>query len=493
MKNHKAKLYITLLLLTIISVSCDDYLETSPDDRLELDTLEKAAKVVADSYSMASYAFTDNYTDLVGPTGSQDINGIVQTSGGNSISLQDIQTYTWDNISEIFQDSPTYFWNQTYKGISQTNEVLAIIDNLDGNQKYKNAIKGEALLSRAYSHFMLVNIFGLHYNINTPANLGIPYVLKPETEFLPIYKRNTVIEVYDLVEKDLLDGLALINDEFFIETKKYHFTKKAALAFASRFYLWKKDYASCKRYSDLFLNGNPTLYIKNYDHLNGSNYDERADKYLNPEDESNVLVMQKFSWHQRLWIGFRLNDKGITELLRNPLNIDDERKSSGIWNWDTDARKLVRLREYFKKNNLSSNSGIAYHISIELKGEEVLLNRAEANLFLGNIDAAMADINILARERYFDHEFNDRTILMDFYNTADQTSAVLAVILHERKKEFIDHGLRWFDIKRHYLPVTHTLPVTEGGETFELSARDLRKAVQIPNDAIQFGLTPNPR
>ncbi|MEW7291517.1 RagB/SusD family nutrient uptake outer membrane protein [Aquimarina sp. 2304DJ70-9] len=494
MKNNTLKLYIALLLLTIVNVGCENYLEESPDDRLELDTVEKAAKVVADAYSQASYAFTDMYTDLAGPVG-PEINGVVQNTGGNTISIQDMQTYTWSDVNEIFQDSPTYFWDQTYEAIAQTNEVLAVIDNLQGDQKQKDAVKGEALLSRAYNHFMLVNLFGLHYDENATTNLGVPYVLEPETEFLPSYERNTVAEVYDLVEKDLLEGLALINDDFFFGTKKYHFTKKAGQAFASRFYLWKKDYQNCKKYSDLFLGGSPNIYVKNYDNIKGATPDDTGDNYNDPEDDSNFLLIQKFSNHQRVNNGYRLNFSDFQNLFTSIFGgfREDERTSIDVFNFGTDAVLIPRLREFFFRENLSSNSGLPYHIAVEFKGEEVLLNRAEANLFLGDQASSLVDINVLARARYNDNEFNDIPTIVSFYNVGNETEGILELILDERKKEFWDHGLRWFDIKRFNLPVTHIVPESEGGGTFELTANDLRKAIQIPSDALSFGLTPNPR
>ncbi|MBQ4821823.1 RagB/SusD family nutrient uptake outer membrane protein [Aquimarina sp. MMG016] len=493
MKNYKLKIFAPLLSLALAFTACDNYLDESPDDRLELDTLEKAAKVVADSYSQASYAFTDIYTDLAGPTGNPDGNGIVQTAGGNFIRIQDQQVYTWDEVDAIFQDTPTFFWDQSYEAIAHANEVLAVIDDLEGDKDFKDAIIGEALLSRAYNHFMLVNMFGLHYDGNAGSNLGIPYISSPETEFLPSYTRNTVQEVYDLVEADLLKGLSLIDDRFFSGTKKYHFTRKAGLAFASRFYLWKRDYTNCKKYSDLFLDGSPSIYVKNYDDLQGSGYNDIADKYGDPTDESNVLVMTKISNHQRRGTGYRLNNTDVNRLFANPLGARDERTSTGIWRIGTDARYLSRLREFFFRENLSSNSGTPYHIGVELKGEEVVLNRAEANLQLGDQAAALADINVLARERYNDAEFTDLAAVAAFYGAPDEATGLLALILDERAKEFWDHGLRWFDIKRYNIPVTHVLPVSEGGGTLELTANDLRKAVQIPQDAQSFGISPNPR
>ncbi|WP_108869918.1 RagB/SusD family nutrient uptake outer membrane protein [Aquimarina aquimarini] len=492
MKNNKLKSYILLFILAIVSASCEQYLEESPDDRLVLDSVDKAAKLVANSYSQGGYAFTDMYTDLAGPLGVPNADGVVLDAGGNTIRLQDLQTYTWDNVTAIFQDTPTFFWNQTYEAIAHTNEVLAVIDNLEGDPEKRNAIKGEALISRAYNYFMLVNMFGMHYDNNASTNLGVPYITEPETEFLPTYTRNTVAEVYDFVEKDLLDGLALISDKFFSGTKKYHFTKKAAQAFASRFYLWKRDYENCIKYSNLFIDGNPDIYVKNGEDFVISGSNAIAIQYANPEELSNALVIQKTSNYQNYSLGFRLNSNDVTALFTNPLSIGDIRNNP--FNFTAlEVNFFPKLFEYFFRENLSSTSGLPYHISVEFKGEEVLLNRAEAYVLSGNQSAALADINQLAVKRYNGTEYTDIAAIQSFYNASTPADGILELILHERKKEFWDHGLRWFDIKRHNRSVTHVLPVSEGGQTLTLTENDLRKAVQIPEDAIALGLTPNPR
>ena len=96
--------------------------------------------------------------------------------------------------------------------------MLAVIDQLpnedlkgdesERGEVRRQAIKGEALLARAYAHFMLVNLFAKHYDPNTAtSDLGIPYVTTPETEFIKEYNRASVARVYDLVEQDMLEGI----------------------------------------------------------------------------------------------------------------------------------------------------------------------------------------------------------------------------------------------------------------------------------------------
>ena len=55
------------------------------------------------------------------------------------------------------------------------------------------------------------------------------------------YDRATVAKVYEEIEADLKLGITLVNDRFY-RHPKFHFNKKAAYAFASRFYLHKGEW-----------------------------------------------------------------------------------------------------------------------------------------------------------------------------------------------------------------------------------------------------------
>ena len=57
--------------------------------------------------------------------------------------------------------------------------------------------------------------------------MGVPYVLEPEVLLNPSYQRNTVKEVYELIDKDITAALPLIDDNYYKE-KAYHFNKDAA-------------------------------------------------------------------------------------------------------------------------------------------------------------------------------------------------------------------------------------------------------------------------
>ena len=490
--------YITITLLLIsINWSCEEFLSESPDNRLELNSIEKVADLGARAYAQASLVFTDEMTDLVGGLGNRNGEGMIIDAGGNRLDNNNLQAYKWEDITSEDSDTPISYWNNAYEAIAHSNQTLQSLKNIESgtNPKHVEAVRGEALLTRAYYHFMLVNLFGKHYNESTAStDLGVPYISAPEETFLPTYTRNSVQSVYDLVEQDLLDGLELINDEFFEGTKKFHFSKLSGLAFASRFYLWKGNYEKCIEFSNRFYNGNnPLSFIKDYASVGGASYNETADNYNSPDDNSNLLFAQVFSVHQRRARGFRLNPTELNNLINSPVG-NHVSGTTGVWNVGTQARYLSRLREFFFRESLSATTGLPYFIEQLFKGEEVILNRAEAKLMSGDFEAALSDLNILVGAHYNGAQYvNDDINNSALFNERTVNEELLDIILEERKIEFLDHGLRWFDIKRYNIEITHELPLTDGGGIFILEADDLRKVIQIPTDALNSGLTPNPR
>jgi len=108
----------------------------------------------------------------------------------------------------------------------------------------------------------------------------------------------------------------------------------------------------------------------------------------------------------------------------------------------------------------------------------------------GNYTKALDDYHVLAEKRYESGGILVLDSIKKFYSKEDAKEAMISFLIDERRKEFLDEGLRWFDIKRFALSVQHT---TLNEESFHLAANDNKTAVQIPQKAITNGITPNPR
>ena len=490
-----ASLFLSLFL--IIMVGCENFLDVVPDNRVALDNLEKAAQLLTNAYSDASYAFTDWMTDNVAYT------------RGVNLRTNHIELYNWDDetTDATEPDTPTFFWNSTYNAIAHANEVLAVLDefeiNSEEDQAFKEAVKSEALLTRAYGHFMLVNLFAKHYDRQrASSDLGVPYVDTPETVFIKTYKRNSVQEVYDRIEEDMLLGIELVDDSYFANSGKYHFNRNAALAFASRFYLFQGDYDKCIEYSNMLLGSDPSAFVRDLtsdEFLNASSsIDGYSQLYSSPDLSSNLLLMRKISLVQRTDFAHGPTNTLYRDIFEaNPFpSTTDERENPALVKGEN-AVFPIRYQSLFQRSSLNSNVGTPYHIHAAFRGEEVLFNRMECYVEKNQIDNAIQDLQVIFDRRYSGPAITlTMELIREAFGVADNPfisdKFVMEIYVQlERRKEFIVQGLRWFDIKRFELEVEHDLV---DGSIITLEDNDIRKLLQIPASAIEVGkLEPNPR
>ncbi|GAL63367.1 RagB/SusD family nutrient uptake outer membrane protein [Algibacter lectus] len=477
-----------IILFTLVSFfSCDSYLDEVPDNRQEVKTLDDVSELLVSAYSRATYNFVEAKSD--------NATYIIQNTQYPWMT----ENYTYvPVVSSEQQDTPTYFWDNTYNAIAHANQALVGLSEIDGgDDDFRNSLKGEALVSRAYNHFMLANIFALHYSEANKSALGIPYITAPETELSVSYERGTLEETYNLIEKDLLEGLPLISDDYYVGTGKYHFNKSAAYAFASRFYLFKGDYVKCIEYSNKLLGEGVVSinYIRDMDEVfTGTGSVQIANNFIDVSKPSNLLVVRKESFAvTRYTRGFQANSALLTEIYDqdNPQGSSDFR-DLGYGFSSSSARTPPKYTELFEYT--TSTTGFAYFIMPELRSEEVLLNRMEAYIMENRLEDALNDYNTMAPLRYSNGGQLTLGEVAAYYGGTEK-DAMFSLVISERRKEFLREGLRWFDIKRLGLEVYHVVSTDGDGNVVTdvtLAGDDLRKAEQLPAKAIANGIEENP-
>jgi hypothetical protein len=469
-----------IILVALVSFfGCDEYLDTVPDNRQTVTTLDDVSELLVSAYSEGTYNFLEWKTD-------------------NVTAIPDNDQLDWmtenyqfvPTVSSEEQDTPTYFWEANYQAIAHANQALEGLDEItDGDAAYANALRGEALMSRAYHHFMLANVFCQHYNDENKGELGIPYITAPETDLKVSYDRGTLEETYNMIESDMLEALPLISDNYYNGTGKYHFTKTAANAFASRFYLFTGEYQKCIDYSDEVLGSGVinTTYVKDMDDVfTGTSSTEIADQFNEINDPSNIFVVRKESFSNRYYRGYRMNTAIFTAVVRNSIQGGGDKRDL-LYNYGTQARQQPKYNELFEYT--TATTGFGYIIMTQIRGEEVILNRMEAYVRLNRLDDALNDYNVFALRRYDNGgQLTVADITAGFGGTEQE--AMLDFVILERRKEFLAEGLRWFDVKRLNIEITH---IDVNGDEFVLEEEDLKKAVQIPSKAVANGIEANPR
>jgi starch-binding outer membrane protein, SusD/RagB family len=477
------------LLFTFIAGSgCEKYLEKPVDQRTQLDTGEKVSELLVSAYPRADYVtFTEAMSDLAEDKG-----------GGEFMIYEEENTnpYFFQDVLRRTQGTPTYYWNACYEAIAAANHALEAIANAPDPAAYR-AQQGEALVARAYAHFMLVTLFAKVYDPATAAtDPGIPYVTAPEKVVFGQYDRHTVAYVYEQIEKDLTQGLPLINNNAY-RIPKYHFNTAAAHAFAARFYLFKQDYQQVVDHANQVFPGGsigPNLrpWLSVYTSLT---VNEAQAIYTRASETANLLLVEAPSDWARSGARYNygLSDQLVQALFRNP-NVTGARWAFPLYLQGEGNHLILKFREHFVRQSENANIGVPFTIFPLFTAEEVLFNRAEANLQLGNIEAARADLNLYASTRIENYSPTQHAItnakLRNYYRITDVKEGLLTALLHFKAAEFVQEGMRWFDILRHKIPVYHA---SVSGQQVTLQPDDPRRVLQIPQDAVLSGIAKNPR
>lgn len=472
--------------MLIIAGSCKKFLEQPPDNRAELNSPEQVSQLLGTAYPQANYmSFFESISDNVAD------------KGAGQLERTNIDPFFFEDVKDDQQDSPEFYWYACYAAIAAANQALEVCNTAPNRSAYSSQ-KGEALLARAYAHFMLVNVFSKVYDPATAnADPGIPYVTEPEKVVLKQYERKTVAYVYDMIEKDLIAGLPLIDDRRYT-VPRYHFTTVAAHAFAARYYLFKRDYAKVVEHANqVFASGNVKALLRPWNTTYTSiTYNELWARYARATEPANLLLVETASWWARNYFRVRygMNSAKRDEILGANVTGGEWSFRFQLFTSGTDNYLIPKINEHFVRNSINADIGVAYVVVPLLTTEEVLFNRVEAYAYLGNNNAAIADLNTYASTRIDNYDASQHTLtatrLQNFYGTNDLRSAILTTLFSFKRAEFVQEGMRWLDLSRYKVPVIH---FTADGNILDLSADDPRRVFQIPESAQQAGLELNPR
>lgn len=490
--------YITAVVAGVSLVGCSSFLEENPDQRTTLDSSEKIKELLVFAYPQKNNIYSlETMTDNVG-----------DSKRTQDTKVENVAYYSWEDEKQEATDSPAEYWEAAYGAIAQANQALEAIEKIKTttSKETYDGIKGEALLTRAYAHWMLAMTFCETYDPNTASSkLGIPYVDEVEDVLIKEYKRGTLEEVYTKIEADLEEGIPLIKGDNFYKSPKYHFTKDAAHAFAARFYAFKADWDKVMTYTN-FLGDWPSN-LRDYNKKVAGGNAQVMVAFADVKEPANLLIAGTNSVLMR---GYRENRFGYT---RNEVNQTIWSRAYNPFNKDWQHLLLsangelvymARFYEYFVYTNQSAGIGHPYYNIPLLTTDEAYLYRIEATIMTGEYDKAAQMIGFLAKNKTTgggDHtKITSATLLnavqtadeyQPFYNLDDTQRRLIKYLAEVRRVEFMQLSNRWYDIKRYNLEVKHEYLIE--GKTEVLTANDLRKAIQLPQSALGAGLTPNPR
>ena len=151
--------------------------------------------------------------------------------------------------------------------------------------------------------------------------------------------------------------------------------------------------------------------------------------------------------------------------------------NAGAINEDEDQLGLAHMTEH-----------MAFNGTKNFKKNDIVSYLQEIGVGFGN------DLNAYTSTRIYNYSASLHTItanrIKSFYRTSDIQAGTLATVMDFKRAEFVQEGMRWFDLLRYKIPVVHS--VIEG-PTLTLKADDPMRVFQIPDVAKQAGIAQNPR
>lgn len=521
MKNNKLPVFL-MAVFTVFASSCSDFLDTVPDNRTEVDNASKITSLLVSAYP--------NYSPFLLAELSSD------NMMDNGIRFDDTQlqedAYLWEEPTDASYDSPYALWESCYKAVASANQALRSIREL-GDPASLNPQKGEALLCRAFAHFLLANIFCMPYNpLTAEQQLGVPYPTEPEEEVIVVHERGTLAQTYAWIEKDIEEGLPLVNDVIY-SVPKYHFNKKAANAFAARFFLYYQKWDKVIEYADKVLGANPETMIRHWEEDFGalSQVDDVANQYISEKKAANLMLNASYS----LW-PIIVGPYDIYKRYGHGMDVYavETIQSNGPWNWRgglvmsniivsiQQKNPFPKIIDYFEYTDKTSGIGYDHMVSVVFSADETLLCRAEAYALQQNYAQALKDINtwIKYNSVISQDDGSDLTLteLRTFYRSLRYAPALITsrqqrsvkktlnpegfavaagtqenliqLILQLRRLTGLQEGLRWYDLKRYGIEFSHN---RDNDTPVVLTKDDPRRAIQLPQDVINAGMRPNPR
>ena len=430
-------------------------------------------------------------------------------------------------------DAVYNIWESHYLAIAHANEALASIQQLDSQDEELQGLRGEALVARAWAHFCLAILFCKAYSPTaSSSDPGIPYISTVVPNVRPDYPRGTLAETYQQIERDLKEGIPLIEKylHYTESYKPYHFSAASANAFAARFYLYYQKWSEAVSHADKVLGSDPTRVLRDWSAFTAT---PRTDEsyalaYYDSKNPANLLTHSTYSvlswvttsgvlyFNTRFAQGQELT-RTETLYARNIWGNSDRYYFQPFIYTETNINKTVQP----KYPKLPSNANVTF--AVPLTTDETLLVRAEAKIHLGSAqwDAAVADLNLWT-SRYLNggstgsmpRSFS-RAKIIKFYQSldidsrekaslrkplspsftisGDEENALLQHLLQCRRLLTLHEGLRWQDIKRYGIPVYRRQ--NDGGGRYtvkaELTAQDPRHAIQLPDLAVQGSIKGN--
>lgn len=456
MKNIIKK---SIIILSIIGLcSCNDFLKETSQDEVIPSTIEDLDQLLAyegyPRYETQLMPFLDLLDDDVTQYITNNSQKTIITKysplylwGGRTATTNETMFEDYMNLTNPTDNSPIIevdSYEKFYKMIAGCNVVIDMIGDVDGEEKTKKRIEGEARILRSFYYFNLINIYAYPYNApNAPEgkSAGVPLKLNSTIDQTSI-PRSTVAEVYNTIISDVEKGINLLT-EVNATGSKFRIGISTAHLLASRYYLFMENWEKVVEHATAVFSAPGNSYslfdMTNVNYPNAIN----TGGFPHPFTLNNPEILFFYASeeeHEVVTSDYYAKCFMASDQLRNCYSNEDQR-----WNG--------YLCPYGEAGDEKKSSKFARELKFGacLRLSEAYLNRAEAYANLAKIGGneyfgkALSDLNTIREKRiknYASQAWTNST----FNNNADN---LIENCREERRREFCFEGMRWFDLRRY--------------------------------------------
>lgn len=479
----KLKQYILLASLGLSLSACDNFLDVPQKGMSIPQTVEDYDLMLNKSYSTGSIS----NCVMMSPEVSLPENYF------SSVSPSNLEGYKWSEHQYLADDNDEN-WNSFYQQIMVANEIINNIDQAESttlNETLRAHVKGQAYAERAKSLFGLVNLYAQPYSKAVRDEAGIP--IPKENDITQQLGRSTLGEVYDCICNDLRIAEQLVPTST-KNSQKMRASKLALLVFKSKVYLFMNEIDSAYQAIEAaFAISTPQL----------TPYEQYVTP-LTPEEEEmytamGMLDIMKYILNKQpfslpdvediLWLG------NTTDNFRIMATAFYSEELLTLFGEDGKANDY-RFKFYgssIDPMNMEQLPGTRYYNLVKrtfvASQAEMYLLRAECRARKGEYEGAVADLNILRKNRYKSES--------KYQLSASSASEALKQVKDERLRELAFTGQYWFDLRRYqaYGEEIPTFTRTINGNTHTLEPGSPRYTCAIPRYVINknTNISQNPR
>jgi hypothetical protein len=443
--------------MTIVAGGCRKYLNKFPDDGLTAPTTVAGFQALLDNNLL-----TTNVTPGLGPLGTGDL--YLDSTDWVGFDAMSRGAYVWD--ASTYQPANSGSWSTAYQAIYYCDVVIAGVGQVATPDSVTKAasreVLGSALFVRALLFYYIQETYGQPYR---PASAGIDPGIPLRISEDPTLNvpRASVRSVFKQIDNDLMEAVGLLPTAPQMENPNRP-CRSAAFGLLARSALTQQDYARARRWADSSLGLYDVLLDYNtVDSMQSRPFPARG----NPE-----ILFQSSAITYQLQVSPLAR---VDSLLYASYDRDDLRR---VLFFSPSPRGGV----YFKGHY----TGLRYIFS-GVSVDEVLLIRAEAAAEMGDLAAALSDLNTLLIKRWRKGRFQAVV--------AGSADEALQMIVREFRKETLCRESRWADLRRlkQDARFSDTIQRALGSSHPLLLPNSPRYTYLIPDEEIQLnGITQNP-